>query len=149
MSSNVYNIEDERRRQVNDKPLSATINEAKEEFKAFAETRIAMLQSEMRDKIAGIKAAAPMLVIGAVVGLTAWFVLTAALITVISAAFSPSPYAPFLGCIIVGVVYAVFGGAALMFGLSKIREQGVVPDRTIRVLKEDKVWLQNEARTQL
>src|SRR3954454_8221768 len=120
VSSNVYNIEEERRRHNTEKPLSATINEAKEEFKAFAETRLAMLQSEMRDKIAGLKAAAPMLVIGAVVGLTAWLVLTAALICVLSAVFAPNPYAPFLGCLIDGVVYAAAGGAAFFFGLSKI-----------------------------
>jgi UDP:flavonoid glycosyltransferase YjiC (YdhE family) len=149
MSSNVYNIEAERRRHAAERPLSATINEAKEEFKTFAGTRIAMLQSEMREKIDGVRASAPMLIVGGVILWTGWLALTAALICVISAAFSPSPYAAFFGCVIVGVVYAAVGGASLFFGLSRIKEQGLVPNRTLRVLKEDKVWLQNEARTQL
>jgi hypothetical protein len=144
----IYNIEDERRRQAAERPLSATLNEAKQELKTFAETRFAMLQSEMKDKIAGLKVSAPLLIIGALLGLTAWLALTAALISLIAAAFAPSTFATFIGCVIIGAIYAAAGGAAFFFGYTKIREHGLVPERTVRVLKEDKVWLQNEVRTQ-
>jgi hypothetical protein len=48
----------------------------------------------------------------------------------------------------VGLVYAIIGGGALMFGYQNIRKSGLVPERTIKVLKEDKIWLQNEVRNQ-
>jgi hypothetical protein len=145
MSSNVRYINEP----PHHRPLSATLTEAKEEFKQFAETRIAMLLAEMKEKMAMVKASAPMLAIGALVTVTAFLVLTGALICVLRLAFGESPLGWFLSCLIVGVFYAIIGFAALLFGYHKITNGGLIPERTIQVLQEDRVWLQNEARTQL
>jgi hypothetical protein len=147
-ASNVHYI-DESHRQTNGRSLGATVNEVKEEFKQFAETRIAMLQAEMKEKIGLIKASAPMLAIGAVLGGVAFLVLTGALISLISMAFPQSPWAWFYSFLIVGVVYAVFGGLAGFMGYQNLTKNGLTPERTIQVLKDDKTWLQNEARTKL
>lgn len=133
----------------NERTLSGTINEAKEELKRFAETRLAILQSETREKMAIIKSSAPMMIGGGILALTGFFALTAALICVVYAVFAPSPWAPFLGCLIVGAAYAIIGGLALLVGYQRISSKGLVPQRTIQVLKDDKTWIQNEARTQL
>lgn len=130
------------------RPLSATINETKAEFKQFAETRLAMLQAEMKEKMATLKASAPMLIIGGLLALTAFWGLTAALIALLYVIFAGSPYATFFACLIVGVVYAIIGSGALWFAYQNITRAGLIPGRTIKVLKEDKVWLQNEARIQ-
>jgi len=129
--------------------ITGTMNEAKEEFKQFAETRFAMLQSEMKEKMDAVKASAPMIVIGAVLGLTAFFLITGAIVSLVMVAFKGSPYAPFLAFLIVGVVYGLIGGIAAFVGIGKIKENGLVPERTIKVLKADRAWLQNEARTQV
>jgi hypothetical protein len=148
MSSNIHYINDSER--VTDaRTITGTMNAAKEEFKQFAETRLAMLQAEMKEKLTAMKASLPMLVIGGAVALTSFLVLTAALICVLWTVFTPSPYAPFLACVIVGVAYALVGFGALFLGYNRLTEKGLIPERTIKVLKEDKVWLQNEARTQL
>ena len=148
MSSNIHYINDSDR--VTDaRTITGTMNAAKEEFKQFAETRLAMLQAEMKEKLTAMKASLPMLVIGGAVALTSFLVLTAALICVLWTVFTPSPYAPFLACVIVGVAYALVGFGALFLGYNRLTEKGLIPERTIKVLKEDKVWLQNEARTQL
>jgi len=144
MSSNVHYINEPPR----NRSISATIAEAKDELKEFLETRMAMLQSEMKEKIATFKASAPMLVIGGLLAGTGFLVLTAALIALIWVIFAGSPYSVFLACLIVGVVYAVFGTVALLFGYQNISKHGLMPERTIKVLREDKIWLQNEARTQ-
>jgi mannose/fructose/N-acetylgalactosamine-specific phosphotransferase system component IID len=156
MSSNIHFINEHDRVNEHDREhrekvrsLGETVNTAKQEFKQFAETRLAMLQSEMRDKMAAMKAALPILVIGAVVAWLSALCLTAALVCAIYTAFKGSEWAPFLACLIVGVSYAIIGFGALFFGYSKISEKGLVPERTIQVLKDDKLWLQNEARTQL
>ncbi len=147
-TSNIHYI-NEPPRQTNGRSLGATVNEVKEEFKQFAETRIAMLQAEMKEKLDLIKASAPMLVIGAVMGAVAFLVLTGALICLIHMAFQGTPWGWFFAFLIVGVVYAVFGGMAGFMGYQNLTKHGLTPERTIKVLKDDKVWLQNEARTQL
>jgi mannose/fructose/N-acetylgalactosamine-specific phosphotransferase system component IID len=148
MSSNVRYI-NERERYTNGRTIRETVNEAKQEFKQFAETRLAMLQAELREKIEAIKASAPLLAVGALIAITAFFVLTAALICVVYVAFAGSAYAPFLACLIVGVVYAIIGITLLLLGYKGISKQSLVPHRTIKVLKEDSEWLKQEARTQL
>lgn len=129
------------------RPLSESVNEVKEEFKNFAQTRIAMFQAETRDTVQGLKASAPMIVLGAVIGAVAFLVFTGALVAVIWTAFAGSVFGPFFAFLIVGVIYALIAGIALTFGISKIKQMGFLPKRTLRVLKEDKVWLQNEARS--
>jgi hypothetical protein len=148
MSSNVHYI-NEPPRPTNGRSLGATVNEVKEEFKLFAETRIAMLQAEMKEKVSLIKASAPMLVIGALLGSVAFLVLTGALICLVHMAFAGSAWGWFFAFLIVGVVYAVFGGVAGFMGYQNLTKNGLTPERTIKVLKDDKVWLQNEARTQV
>jgi predicted RND superfamily exporter protein len=148
MNSKVYNIGDRTRRSAPERPLAATLNEAKNEFKDFVETRIAMLRSEMREKGRQVKAAAPLSILGALFAVTAWFLLTAAIVAVLMVAFQGSPYASFLALLIVGVAYAVIGGAALWMGYGRLTKESLLPERTINVLKEDKVWLENETRIQ-
>jgi hypothetical protein len=145
MSTNVHYINESR----NNRPISATLNEAKEELKQFAETRLAMLQGEIKEKIALVKSSAPLLAVGALLGITAFWVLTGALICALRMAFGESPYGWFLSFLIVSVFYAIIGFAALMLGYQRITKGKLVPERTIKVLKEDKVWLQNEARSQV
>jgi len=147
MSTNVHYI-NETPQQHNGKTIGAAVNDLKEEFKQFAETRIAMLQSEMKEKIATIKSSAPMLAVGAVLGIGAFMVLTGALICLIRMAFGASPWAWFFAFLIVGVLYAICGGMAFFLGYQNISKQGLAPERTMKVLKDDKVWLQNEARAQ-
>ena len=131
------------------RPLGSVANELKEEAKSFATTRFAMLQSEMQDKIATLKTAAPVLAGGALLLMTAWLLLTGALVALIWVAFAQSAFGPFLALVIVGASYLILGGIAVMFALKSIREKGLVPKRTIQILKDDKIWFQNEARTQL
>ena len=148
MNSNIYNIED-RRRAAQERPLSDTVSLAMAEFKVFVETRIAMLRAEMRENMKNLKFAAPLLVTGVLFGATAWLVLTGALVAVIAMAFHDTAYAPFIALIIVGVFYAAVAACAIWMAMGRLSKQGIMPERTINVLKEDKVWLQQEAKTQL
>lgn len=132
----------------NGRTMAGVIAELKGEAKEFVQTRIDMLRSELRDKIKAWKLAIPVIAIGLVLLATAWLVLTGALIAVISAAFYPSRFAYFFGFIIVGAVYALAGSIAGAFAWRELKEQGIMPQRTIQVLKDDRVWLQTEARGQ-
>ena len=133
----------------NGRSLAGIVNELKEESKDFLSTRLAMLRSEMKEKISDWKQAAPMLVVGALLLGTAFLLLTGAIVAAIYVAFEGNPWAAFLALIITCVGYALFGGLAAVFALRQMRESGLVPRRTVRVLKDDQIWISNEARVQL
>jgi hypothetical protein len=133
----------------NGRTLAGIMAELKDELKEFAQTRIDMLRSELREKVKAWKVVVPLIAVALVLLGTAWFVLTAALIAIIAAGFYPSRFAYFFAFIIVGVAYALAGVVCGSFALRDLKEKGVVPSRTIKVLKDDQVWLQTEARTQI
>ncbi len=133
----------------NGRSLAGVVSELKEELKEFVSTRIEMLKSEMKDKVSSLKVAAIFIAGGLFLGITAWFVLTAALISLIATAFLPSVYAYFFGFIIVGIAYLLVGVILATFALRELRRRGLKPERTIRVLKQDQIWLQSEARQQV
>lgn len=133
----------------NGRSLAGVVNELKDELKESIQTRIAMLKSEMQDKVASWKTAGIMIGAAAFIGITAWLLLTAALVAVIAAAFYPSRFAYFFAFVIVGVAYALIAAATGGFAAREIKQRGVMPERTIRVLKEDQLWLQKEARQQV
>ena len=133
----------------NGRSLAGVLNEVKDELKEFLQTRITMLRAELGEKIRTFKTALPM-IITAVLFLWAAFVLfTLCLVGLVSVAFYDNPFRWFLAFIIVGVLYSIIGGMAAVFGLKEVRAQGITPKKTIKVLKEDQIWLQHEARTQV
>ncbi len=90
-----------------------------------------------------------MIVVGALLLGTAWLLLTGAIVAAVYVAFEGSAWAAFLALIIVCVAYAICGGAAFWVAKAKISEAGIAPKRTLRVLKDDQIWISNEARAQL
>ncbi len=130
----------------NGRTLAGVMTELKDELKEFVATRIDMAKSELRDKMTAWKASLPLIVIGLVLLGTAWFVLTAALISIVAMAFRAHPFAYFFAFVIVGVAYAFAGVVCAAFAWRELAEQGIVPHRTMKVLQDDKVWLQAETR---
>jgi len=133
----------------NERSIASVAAELKDELKSFIETRLNMLISELRDKVSAWKTALPMLVIGALMLATCWLLLTGALVAAIYVAFAGNPFAAAISLIIVGVAYGLFGGIAFLFALRGVSDTGLAPKRTIRVLREDRVWLTNEVRSQV
>ncbi len=132
-----------------ERSVAGVLAEIKDEVKDFVQTRIEMLKSEMKDKLSSWKTAIPLIAVGLVFAVTAWFVLTAALISIIAEAFYPSRFAYFFSFVIVGVVYLLVGVISATFAIRELRQHGVMPERTVRVLKQDQVWIQTEARQQV
>ncbi len=132
-----------------ERSVAGVLAEIKDEVKDFVQTRIEMLKSEMKDKVSAWKTAVPLIAVGLVFAVTAWFVLTAALIAIIAEAFYPSRFAYFFSFVIVGVVYLLVGVISATFAIRELRQHGVMPQRTVRVLKQDQVWIQTEARQQV
>lgn len=130
-----------------EKSVGTVISETKEELKEFIQTRLAILKAELREKVNTWKYAIPTLMGALVLMLAAWIVLTFALVALLAALFQPSPYAWCFAALIIGGAYLICGVALGWFAYSELVSVGVAPNRTIEVLKQDQVWIQNEART--
>ncbi|HTU43032.1 MAG TPA: phage holin family protein [Candidatus Aquilonibacter sp.] len=118
----------------------------KEELKEFAETRLEMLKTELREKLKIMKIAGPLLAIGVVLLGTAYLLLTLALVGLALAFLQGNPFRWFLAFLAVGFVWALLGAIVTHFAVREFQSQGLMPKRTIAVLKGDKVWIQSEVK---
>src|SRR5690242_1526741 len=76
----------------NGRSLVAILSEMKSELQEFAQTRIELFKREMQEKAAAIKAAVPSALIGATFLITAFLLLTLALVALVATGFGDSPY---------------------------------------------------------
>lgn len=133
----------------NGRSLAAILGEMKDELQEFVQIRIELLKRELQEKISAMKSAIPAAVIGGLLLLAAFLLLSVALALLVAVGFGDSPYRWFFGFLIVGVLWAVGGGMGLYMAKRRLTQQGLLPRKTVRVLSGDKVWLQNETRNAL
>jgi uncharacterized membrane protein YqjE len=126
--------------------LADVIRDLGEQLKNFLNTRVEMLKSELLENVKDSSKAAVYGVIALVFLATAYWLLTLAIVAVIAVAFAGSPFAWFFALLIVGIVWLMLGGAIALVAKREFR--GLTPKHTIRVLKQDKVWIEGEARSQ-
>ena len=130
-----------------DKSLATILSETKEEILQFVTTRVNILKAEIDEKARRWKSAIPVFVIALALLLAGWMSLTFALIALLHAMLLPSVYAWLWAGLIVAGVYLALGTVAGRFAYKEIKATGLTPSRTLTVLKQDQVWIQNEART--
>ena len=90
----------------NGRTLAGVVAELKDEMREFISTRVAMLQSELKDKLSAWKLAAPTIAIGLVLLGTAWLLFTGAIVAAIYVAFEGNPFAAAIALAIMFVAYA-------------------------------------------
>ena len=130
-----------------EKSIASILAETKDELKQFVSTRVNILKAEMDEKISRLKAIIPLAVVAVLFLLSGWMVLTFALIALLHALFVPSAYAWLWASLIVTAVYMLVGAIAGWLAYSEIKATKLTPTRTLKVLQQDQVWIQNEART--
>ena len=128
----------------NGRTLAGLLHEVKEELKEFLDTRLQMLNAEMKQKIAMLRMVVPMLLGAVLLAAIGCLLLTVALVAAIATLIGWG-----WSFLAVGVFYLLVAGATAAFALREIKAEGVTPTRTMKVLKQDQMWLQNEARSQL
>jgi len=130
----------------NDKSIGTVVSETKQELLEFIQTRVAIFKAEIAEKVKTWKYAVPMLVLALALLLAGWIVLTFTIVALLAAQFH-SPFGWVYGGLIITGVYLLLGIGIGWFAYSELSSQGVAPNRTLEVLKEDQVWIRNEART--
>jgi uncharacterized membrane protein YqjE len=113
------------------------------------DTRIELLKSELQEKGKILKAAAPLGALGLLLLVTAYLLFTLALVSLVVVAFQDNPYRWFFAFLIVASAWTVFGGIAVYFAKRELEMKTLLPQRTIEVLKGDKIWIQAEVKNQV
>lgn len=133
----------------NNRSIGQMVGELKNDAREFVSTRLQMLTQEMNDKIKVWKVAIPMLAVAGLLAAIAWLVLTFAIVAFLAGVFQPSPYAWCYGALIVTAFYILAAFGLFYLGKRELTQAGIAPTRTMRVLKQDQIWIQNEARSQV
>ena len=133
----------------NGRSVAAVLADTKEELKQFVETRIAMLKTELREKLKTLKTAAPLGAVGLVLLTTAYMLFTLSLVALVFAFLPDNAYRWCLAFLAIALLWSILGGAAAYFAKREFELKGLMPSKTIRVLKGDKVWIQSEVKTQV
>lgn len=133
----------------NGRNLVDLLAEIKKEIRDFLQTRIAMLKTELREKSKNLKTAMVLAASGLLLLVTAYFLFTLALVGLILAAFPASPYRWFFAFLAVAVLWTIIGAITAYFAKRELELRGILPKRTIEVLKGDKVWVQTEVKNQI
>ena len=127
------------------KNLAEIIAELKDEIKDFVQTRLELFKSEVRETLDAWKTAVPLAAVAVVLLVTAYLLLTIAVVALVAVAFWNNPYHWFFAFLIVGVVWSIGGGILGWMALHEFQSKGLFPKKTIEVLKADKMWIQSEA----
>lgn len=130
-----------------EKSLATLLAETRDEMKEFVITRVGILKAEIDEKIRTWKYVIPVLLIALALLWAGFLTLTYALVALVAGLFAPSPFAWLWGALIIGGAYLILAIGVGWFAYSEILAAGITPTRTLKVLKQDQVWLQNEART--
>ena len=133
----------------NGRSFGSILFDTKEELKQFFETRTAMLKAELRENAKMLKVAAPLAAVGVTMLLTAYVLFTLALVGLVVAFLPANPYRWAIAFAAVAVLWTVLGGIAAYFAKREFEMRQLMPKKTMRVLKEDSVWIQREVRNQI
>jgi uncharacterized membrane protein YqjE len=126
----------------NERSLQGMLQEIKNEIKDFVQTRFEIFKQEMQDKLSTYKSAMPMALVGILFVATAWFLITGAIVAAIALALGWP-----LAFLIVGFAYLIAGLLAGWLAYKEVTSESMKPERTLQVLKQDQVWIEQEAKS--
>jgi len=137
-----------------ERSIAEVLREMKAETSAFIQTRVELLLAELRQKSEVWKHSLPMVGVAVIFTMGTFATLTFTLVALIAglvrgAAEPNSALANLswaIGAACIFVLYGCIAAALGMTGYKRLTSQSVMPERTIRVLKQDQQWIQNEAQ---
>ena len=133
----------------NGRSLATVLAEMKEELKQFIETRFALLKAEVSEKLQTLKIAAPLAAVGILFLVTAYLLFTMALVGLVLAFLPTSPYRWCFAFLAVAILWSILGGISAYFAKREFEVKGLLPQKTIAVLKGDKLWIQSEVKNRV
>ncbi len=102
---------------------------------------VALLKAELHEKFSRVGQGATALGAGALIAYSGWLVLLAAAVLGLATVLPA-----WLSALIIGVVVLAIGVLLLLLGKSRFDAQSLLPQRTLRSLREDEAWLRERLR---
>jgi VIT1/CCC1 family predicted Fe2+/Mn2+ transporter len=131
---------------VQGRPLGEILLEIKDELLEFVETRLRLLHSEFEATLQSARSSLPLLVATIILLGTAYLLLVAALVGLVSFAFINSPSRWPLSFLIVGSLWLIAGLVTAVLARNSFRDRGSFPKKTIEVLKADGLWIHDQGK---
>lgn len=129
------------------KSISTLLRELFDELRALLRDEVRLAKTETSEMLTAITRNAVLVALGAAVGLAAVLVLASAIdrgLTSLFAQFMDLEVAVWLAPLVLTLVLALVAFALIKKGLDAIKRQSLVPERTVRTVKEDKQWMQEK-----
>jgi uncharacterized membrane protein YqjE len=133
----------------NGRTVADVLADMKEELREFVETRLAILKTELQEKLQTLKIALRLAVVGIVLLGTAYLLFTLAAVGLVAAFLPDGPYRWCLAFLAIAALWTVLGGIVAYFAKREFAMKEMLPRKTIEVLKQDKLWIQAEVKTQV
>jgi uncharacterized membrane protein YqjE len=132
-----------------ERTLAAIVDQVLDELKDFVRTRVEMMRSEVRETVQAASRWLPLGVVASILLITAYLLFTAAVVALVSVAFVTNPYRWFLSFLAVALIWSAASGTFAYLAWAQFKAQGTLLKKTLDVLKADRVWLENEARSRI
>lgn len=134
---------------VDDRSLGSLIRELGDEGGRLIREEVQLAKTEIREKIEVYERNTVKMVVGGVMLLGAFFVLLVAVnrgLTVLLAQFMALSLAVWLAPLILATIAGITGWSMTRNAQSEMKREGVVPTQTMQTLREEKDWVQRQAR---
>jgi len=124
-----------------DRSVATLLSDLAGETISLIRTELALLKAELQEKFSQAGQGAIALAAGGLIAFSGWLVLLAAAVLGLATVL-----APWLAALIVGLVVLAIGGVLLFVGKTRLGAQALLPERTLRSLREDEIWLRERWR---
>ena len=124
-----------------DRSVATLLSDLAGETIQLIRTELALLKAELQEKFSQAGQGAIALAAGGLIAFSGWLVLLAAAVLGLATVL-----APWLAALIVGLVVLAIGGVLLFVGKTRLGAQALLPERTLRSLREDEIWLRERWR---
>jgi len=124
-----------------DRSVATLLSDLAGETIQLIRTELTLLKAELQEKFSRAGQGAIALAAGGLIAFSGWLVLLAAAVLGLATVL-----APWLAALIVGLVVLAIGGVLLFVGKTRLGAQALLPERTLRSLREDEIWLRERWR---
>ncbi len=134
---------------VDDRSLGSLIKELGDEGSRLIREEIQLAKTELRENIEVYERNTVKMVLGVVMLLGAFFVMLVAVnrgLTVVLGEFMAAEVAVWMAPLILAGIVGGTGWSMTRSAQSQMKREGITPTQTMRTLREEKNWVQQQAR---
>lgn len=124
-----------------ERSLATLLSDLATETILLMRQEMALLKAELHEKFSRVGQGATALGAGALIAYSGWLALVAAMVLALATVLPA-----WAAALIVSVVVIGIGAALLLIGKNRLDSQSLMPQRTLRTLREDEEWLKERLR---